>query len=43
MQSSAPAMVESARRKSYLAGAALGDIYADPLDLRDLRTEPREE
>jgi NAD(P)H-flavin reductase/ferredoxin len=38
-----PPMVKSARQKSYLAGAAMGDIYADPFDLRDLRTEPRKE
>ena len=41
--SNAPALVGSARQKRYLAGAAMGDIYADPFDLRDLRAEPRKE
>ena len=36
-----PEMVKSARKKAFLAGAALNDIYADPFELRDLRQMPR--
>ena len=36
-----PEMVRSARKKAYLAGAAMQDIHADPFELRDLRTSPR--
>ena len=35
-------MVKSAQKKSYLAGASLNDIYADPFELQDLRSTPRE-
>ena len=38
-----PPMVNAARKRAYLAGAALTDIHADPFELRDLRTEPREQ
>jgi len=34
-------MVHSAKKAAYLAGAALNDIYADPYELRELRTRPR--
>ncbi len=36
-----PEMVRSARKKTYLAGAAMQDIHADPFELKDLRTTPR--
>ena len=36
-----PPMVQAARTASYLAGASLGDIHADPFELRDLRSEQR--
>lgn len=35
-------MVHSAKKRAYLAGAALADIYGDPFELRDLRTMERE-
>jgi hypothetical protein len=35
-------MVAGARKKAYLMGANLADIYADPFELQDLRTEPRD-
>ena len=37
-----PPMVAGARKLAFLAGANLGDIYADPFELQDLRTEPRD-
>jgi NAD(P)H-flavin reductase len=37
-----PPMVAGARKKAYLMGANLADIYADPFELQDLRTEPRD-
>ena len=37
-----PPMVMAARKTAYLMGAAIADIYADPFELRDLRTEPRD-
>jgi ferredoxin-NADP reductase/ferredoxin len=36
-----PPMVKGARRKCYLAGAAMADIHVDPFELTDLRTQPR--
>jgi NAD(P)H-flavin reductase len=39
----APAMVTSAKKRAYLAGAALADIHADPFELMDLRKAPRGE
>lgn len=36
-----PAMVASAKKRAYLAGANLQDIHADPFELRELRTRPR--
>ena len=37
-----PPMVEAARKKAFLMGAALADIHADPFELRDLRQTPRD-
>ena len=37
----APPMVQSAKRLAYLAGASLADIFADPFELRDLRSKTR--
>ena len=37
-----PAMVKSAKRRAYLAGARLADIYIDPFELADLRRKPRD-
>ena len=37
-----PPMVAGARKKAYLLGANLADIYADPFELQDLRAEPRD-
>jgi NAD(P)H-flavin reductase len=36
-----PPMVESAKKRAYLAGADLKDIHADPFEVRDLRRRPR--
>jgi NAD(P)H-flavin reductase len=36
-----PPMVHAVKKAVYLAGAALGDIYADPFELRELRRRPR--
>jgi len=36
-----PPMVAAARKRAYLAGARLQDIYGDPFELRDLRRRPR--
>ncbi len=36
-----PPMVNSTRKKVYLQGANLQDIYADPFYLKNLRKEPR--
>jgi NAD(P)H-flavin reductase/ferredoxin len=36
-----PPMVQAARRRAYLAGAALADIHADAFELRELRGRPR--
>jgi len=38
-----PPMVHAARQAANLAGAALGDIHADPFELRDLRARPRDQ
>ena len=37
-----PPMVEAARKAAYLMGAAIADIHADPFELRDLRSKPRD-
>ena len=37
-----PPMVNAARKKAYILGVDLKDIYADPFDLRDLRAKPRD-
>ena len=37
-----PPMVETARKRAYLMGAALADIHADPFELRNLRARPRD-
>ncbi len=37
-----PPMVAGARKKAYLLGADLANIYADPFELQDLRAEPRD-
>ncbi len=37
-----PPMVHAARKRAYLMGAALADVYADPFELRDLRHTPRD-
>ncbi len=37
-----PPMVAGARKNAYLMGADLADIFADPFELQDLRTEPRD-
>lgn len=37
-----PPMVNGAKRKAYTAGAALSDIHADPFELRELRSIPRD-
>ena len=37
-----PPMVYAARKTAFLMGAALADIYADPFELRDLRSKPRD-
>lgn len=37
----APAMVSTAKRTAYLAGAALEDIHADPFELADVRASLR--
>ena len=36
-----PPMVNAAKKKAYLMGADLADIYIDPFELRDLRSTPR--
>jgi len=38
-----PAMVKAAKKASYLAGAEMADILADPFDFQELRTELRDE
>lgn len=40
--SGCPPMVHAAKKRAYVAGAALADIYGDPFELRDLRTRPRD-
>ena len=37
-----PPMVHGAKKTAYLAGAGLADIHADPFELRDLRSKPRD-
>ena len=37
-----PPMVHTAKRTAFLRGADLSDIHADPFELRELRSEPRE-
>lgn len=37
-----PPMVASAKRKAYLQGARLADIYADPFEVSDRRLKPRD-
>lgn len=37
-----PAMVYAARKRAYLAGARLEDIYSDPFELTELRKKQRE-
>ncbi len=37
-----PPMVQAARKAFFLAGTDLGQIYADPFELQELRTTPRE-
>jgi NAD(P)H-flavin reductase len=37
-----PPMVEAAKKRAYLSGAALADIHADPFELQDLRRLPRD-
>ena len=34
-------MVAEAKKATYLRGAALADIHADPFDLKELRKTPR--
>lgn len=36
-----PPMVGAAKKRAYLSGADMVDIYADPFELRDLRHAPR--
>ena len=36
-----PPMVAEAKKATYLRGAALADIHADPFDLKELRKTPR--
>lgn len=36
-----PDMVKAARKRAYLAGAALADIHADPFEIADLRLASR--
>lgn len=35
-------MVHEAKKTAYLAGASLGEIYADPCELRELRKHARD-
>jgi len=37
-----PPMVNDARRRAFLAGAGMSDIYVDPFELRELRKKPRD-
>ena len=37
-----PDMVKSLRKRCYLAGAAMKDIYIDPYELTELRKVPRD-
>ncbi|NIA67253.1 2Fe-2S iron-sulfur cluster binding domain-containing protein [Pelagibius litoralis] len=37
-----PPMVNAAQRKCYLAGARMDDIHADPFELKELRSSPRD-
>ncbi len=37
-----PAMVHAGKKTAYLAGASTADIYGDPFELRELRSEPRD-
>jgi NAD(P)H-flavin reductase len=36
-----PLMVRSARKKAYLAGVDMAEIYVDPFEVADLRRKPR--
>ncbi len=37
-----PPMVNTTKKLAYLAGASLADIYADPFEVADLRSKPRD-
>ncbi|MEH6404150.1 MAG: 2Fe-2S iron-sulfur cluster-binding protein [Sneathiella sp.] len=38
-----PPMVNGAKRKAFLLGAGLADIYADPFEVKELRSEDRKQ
>ncbi len=39
----APPMVNAAKKRAYVSGASLSDIFADPFEVSDLRKTPRDQ